>query len=511
MRNPMFLTDFYKVSHRNMYPQGTEEVYSNLTPRSGKLAKSVAGGLQFTDGVFVFGTENFIQDYLLGEWETGFFRRPLEEVLAEYVELLSATLGQPVETTQVAELHKLGYLPLEVKALPEGAFVPVQVPMVTVRNTLPNFYWLTNYIETAMSVYLWKPCTVATIAANYRAVLLMHGNRTTADTGYVDYQAHDFSFRGLTSLRDAELTGAAHLTAFRGSDCVPALHFLRRLYDAPYDVLGGSVPASEHSVMCAGEEDGEFETIRRLITEVHPSGVVSIVADTWNLWRVLTDYLPRLKEVILARDGKVVIRPDSGDPVKIVTGDPEVKGDGPYKEAERKGVVRALYEIFGGTVNTKGYKELDPHVGAIYGDSITVPRAEQILFRLAADGFAANNIYFGVGSYSYGYMTRDTFGFAVKATSVTINGAQRAIQKDPVTGDREKKSARGYLAVGYDHAEGRYVRHDDMPSPEGGCLTTVFLDGKRVGPEVTPSTFATIRAQVQSKAAEWAAQYAQGV
>jgi nicotinamide phosphoribosyltransferase len=507
----MFITDFYKISHRNMYPQGTEEVYSNLTPRSGKLAKGVAGGLPFTDGVFVFGTENFIRDYLLGEWETGFFRRPLEEVLEEYVSLLSDTLNGPVESSHVAELHGLGYLPLEIKALPEGAFVPVQVPMVTVRNTLPKFYWLTNYIETAMSVYLWKPSTIATIAANYRAVLLMYGERTTADTSYVDYQAHDFSFRGLTSLRDAELTGAGHLTAFKGSDCVPAFQFLHRLYAAPYGELGGSVPASEHSVMCAGEEEGEFETIRRLVTEVHPTGTVSIVADTWNLWRVLTDYLPRLKDVILAREGKVVIRPDSGDPVKIVTGDPEAGGDGPYADAERKGVVRALYDIFGGTVNPKGYKELDPHIGAIYGDSITVSRAQEILSRLEKNGFAANNIYFGVGSYSYGHMTRDTFGFAVKATSVTINGERRAIQKDPVTGDREKKSARGYLVVAYDTLAGRYVLSDGRPSPEGGFLETIFLNGKRVGPEATSSTFATIRARVQGKAAEWATRYTQGM
>jgi nicotinamide phosphoribosyltransferase len=274
----------------------------------------------------------------------------------------------------------------------------------------------------------------------------------------VSWQGHDFGMRGMFGLEAAALSGAGHLLSFTGTDTVPAIDFLESYYhaDATKEVVGGSVPATEHSVMCMGTPEGEFETFKRLVTEVYPKGVVSIVSDTWDLWTVLTDYLPRLKDAILARDGKVVIRPDSGDPVDILCG--QVIPGRDYRDIVEnanvdrslpvyKGVIELLWDTFGGTVNEKGFKQLDPHIGAIYGDSITVERADEICKRLAAKGFASTNVVFGIGSYTYQYVTRDTFGFAMKATYGEVNGEGRAIWKKPVTDNGTKTSAKGLLSV----------------------------------------------------------------
>jgi len=207
-------------------------------------------------------------------------------------------------------------------------------------------------------------------------------------------------------------------------------------------LIGGSVAATEHSVMCAGGRDGEFTTYSRLL-DLYPGGILSVVSDTWDLWNILTVTIPRLKEKILAREGKLVIRPDSGDPVKIVCGDYDADPGSPAA----KGVVQLLWETFGGTVNERGFKTLDSHIGVIYGDSISYERAKGIQDGLAAKGFASDNMVFGVGSYNYQHVTRDTFGFAMKATWVQINGEGIDIYKTPATDDGVKNSAKGRLAV----------------------------------------------------------------
>jgi len=219
------------------------------------------------------------------------------------------------------------------------------------------------------------------------------------------------------------------------------------------------VNATEHSVMCSGSKEDEIGTFRRLM-ETFPTGILSVVSDTWDLWKVLTDYLPQLKEEILTRDGKLVIRPDSGDPVDIICGEglkssnhPEYKGND-WNEVkmlpQEKGVIELLWDTFGGTINDQGFKVLDSHIGAIYGDSITLERAEQICERLKAKGFASTNIVLGIGSYSLGYATRDNQGGAVKSTAVEINGELVEIFKDPVTDDGTKKSAKGLMGVYFD-------------------------------------------------------------
>jgi nicotinamide phosphoribosyltransferase len=284
--------------------------------------------------------------------------------------------------------------------------------------------------------------------------------------------------RGMGGIEAAVTSAAGHLLSFKGTDTIPAIDFLEDYYNANSnsELIGGSVAATEHSVMCMGTDTGEFETFQRLITEVYPKGIVSIVSDTWDLWKVLTDYLPRLKSKITRREGKVVIRPDSGDPVDIICGNPMGKN-----EQERKGVIELLWDVFGGKTNEKGYKELIPQIGAIYGDSITLQRATQICERLKAKGFASTNVVLGIGSFTYQYNTRDTFGFAMKATYGEVNGFGREIFKDPITDDGTKKSAKGLLQI-YKNAAGKYCLKDQCNWEEEkmGELKEVFRDGKLI-------------------------------
>jgi nicotinamide phosphoribosyltransferase len=438
-RNPLHAIDFYKSGHIYQYPEGTELVYSNLTPRSNKLA-NVPG-----DEVVFFGLQHFIKSYLIREFKEGFFDQPRNTVIAAYKRRMDNSLGKDsIGTDHISALHDLGFLPIEINALPEGTRVPMGVPVLTIENTLPEFYWLTNYLESILSVSLWKAITSATTAAAYRALLNDFAERT-GDPAFVQWQGHDFSFRGMSSFEDAVLSGAAHLLSFTGTDTVGAIDLLEEFYNADSDqeLIGGSVPATEHSVMCMGGKATEIETFRRLINDVYPVGIVSIVSDTWDFWKVMTETLPELKAEILARDGKVVIRPDSGDPVKIICGDKDCLSDSP----EGKGAMQLLWEVFGGHVNERGFKVLDPHIGLIYGDSITLERARSILRQLEAAGFASTNVVFGIGSFTYNYVTRDTWGFAVKSTYGRINGEAVEIFKKPATDTGSKHSAKGLLSV----------------------------------------------------------------
>ncbi|MCP4970555.1 MAG: nicotinate phosphoribosyltransferase [Arcobacter sp.] len=473
--NPLTAIDFYKTDHRRQYPDGTTEVYSNFTARSSRLGKVIKD--TFDNKVVFFGLQYFIKHFLIDSWNENFFKKPREEVVSKYKRRMDTSLGEgTIDVKHIESLHDLGYLPLKIKALAEGTKVPIGVPVLTVVNTNPEFFWLTNYIETIISSYLWKPTTSATTAFEYKKLLIIYATITGTPVDFVQFQAHDFSFRGMSGLQDAAISGAAHLTSFVGTDTVSAIDLAEDYYYAntELETIGCSVPATEHSVMCMGMKDGEIETFKRLINQLYPKGIVSIVSDTWDFWKVITEYLPILKDDILSRDGKVVIRPDSGDPVKIISGDP----DAPYGTPENKGAIECLWEIFGGTKTNKGYKMLDNHIGLIYGDSITLERAKDILERLEEKGFASGNVVFGVGSYTYQFATRDNFGFAMKATSGVVNGERRDIFKDPKTDSGIKKSAKGLLRV---EAEGNSLVLYDQQSEEEeslGLLDVVFLDGK---------------------------------
>ena len=494
--NPLTCIDFYKSGHRHQYPEGTTMVYSNLTARSARLSASAIPERLFDGNVVFFGLQHFIKDFLIETWQKEFFSQPKIDVVRRYKRRMDAALGVgTVPVDHIVALHDLGYLPIMIKALPEATRVPIRVPVLVIYNTEPRFFWLTNYLETVLSCELWKPITSATIAHHYRLLLEHYARQTGADPGFVDFQAHDFSFRGMSGIRDAALSGAAHLLSFVGTDTVPAIDLIESSYggNAEQELIGCSVPATEHSVMCMGTAEREVDTFRRLISEVYPTGIVSIVSDTWDFWKVITSYAAGLKDLILMRQGKVVFRPDSGDPVKIICGDPDAEAG----TAAHAGAVRCLWDIFGGTVTATGHKLLDPHVGLIYGDSITLERAEAILAGLAAKGFASSNIVFGVGSFTYQHVTRDTFGFAVKSTYGEVDGVGREIFKDPVTDTGTKKSARGLIKVV--RQDGDLVMVDrQLAIDNTDCLMRpVFCDGKLLVEE----DIGTLRARLKAETA----------
>jgi len=471
--NTIFMKDFYKVNHFEQYPPGTNLVFSNFTPRKSRIP-----GIKHS--VF-FGLKYFIEEYLKNKL-MGLFH--CIDLIDDYENLMLQTIGNNNDYDNVLKLSRLKYLPLAIYALPEGTIVPEGVPALVMYNTHPDFFWLTNALETILSCTLWGPCTSATLANAYREILDRYADETSDCPGVVDFQAHDFSFRGMYGLEAAMMSGAAHLEYFRGTDTIPAIMFRQNYYDDSL-TCGTSVPATEHSVMSAGGMEDEYETYRRLIEDIYPSGTVSIVSDTWDLWYVIDELLQTLKNKIMARDGKVVIRPDSGDPVKIICGNERHQmrcNHGTYVGgSESKGLIESLWDIFGGTINSKGYKELDPHIGAIYGDSITLERCEEICRRLKAKGFASTNIIFGIGSYTYQYQTRDSLGWAMKATYVEINGVGRAITKNPKTDDGTKKSHAGLLKV-IKNAEGKLevqqnVTWEQFHEPDNE-LKLVFKDYK---------------------------------
>lgn len=547
------LCDFYKVSHKDQYPSGTEVIYSTFTPRSNKYFPQA-------NEVVVFGIQSFVKKFLIDYFNTHFFNRPKDDVVAEYVRYIKFTLGvENPDSSHIEELHDLGYLPIKLSALKEGTLAPIKVPVLTLENTDPKFFWLTNYFETLMSAEIWYPMTSATIAYEYRKLLDEYAIQTVGSTEAVGFQGHDFSLRGLEGIEAGATSGAGHLLSFTGTDTIPAISFHEAYYNANIEkeLVGASIPATEHSVMSANtdaDSRDEFDMFKRLVTEVYPSGLFSVVSDTYDFWKVVGEILPALKDDIMARDGKMVIRPDSGDPVAILVGEREIQefesheqaeaflasdieqeaedasgedmtGDDEYTrvykvgdeyfkliaepfynrydkrfyyvdgmdvryekytvELKDIGLIEALWNIFGGTVSEQGYKVLDSHIGAIYGDSITLERAEQIVEGLKRKGFASTNVVLGIGSYTYQYNTRDTLGFAMKATYAVVNGEERLLFKDPKTDDGTKRSQRGRVHVGQT-PDGEIVfmdglnqeGEDRLNSTHPNMLETVFENGQ---------------------------------
>ncbi len=546
-------SDAYKVSHKGFMVEGTELIYSNLTPRSSKYLPVLKNN--FDDKITFFGLQYFIKDYLIDEWNTKFFNKPKGQVIGKYKRIFDNYLGKDsVDMKHFEDLHDLGYLPLHIKALPEGSAVDIKVPFLTIYNTDKKYAWLTNYLETVLSCELWKPCTVATIIKEYRKLANKFAMKTSGTLEGTEFQIHGFEFRGMSGRKDAAICAAAFLLSSNGTDTIPAIELLEDYYNANGDneFIAASVPASEHSLASAGiAAIGELETYRKWITKDYPTGIVSIIADTLDFFRVVTEFAEELKDDILNRQtnelglAKTVFRPDSGCPIKILTGyqgtsiweetapfniipdDPQenwteyveviydIVEKKYYKavaqrwtdytvshftkgvelsEAEVKGAVQCLWDIFGGTETKQGYKLLHERVGLIYGDSITLERAEKIFERLAHKGFASMNVVFGVGSFTSQMITRDSTGTAMKAVYSEINGKGYELSKDPKTDDGTKKSAKGLLQVTKD-AEGGFKLKDQCTWEEEGQgeLQTVFLDG-----ELTHETsLSEIRERVQ--------------
>ena len=471
--NPLLMVDFYKTVHKDQYPKGTTLVYSNFTPR-----KSRVKGINH---MVFFGFQYLVKEYLITQFNEQFFHRDKDEVVAEYKKVMDCALGKDViDVTHIGDLHDLQYLPIRIKAVKEGTSVPIGTPVLTMYNTHPDFFWLTNYLETLISCLLWKPCTSATTAKAFREAFDDFSERTGSSQDFVPFKGHDFSLRGLSGIEDACCSGAGHLLSFVGTDSIPTIPWLEEYYgaDQEKEFIGGSVCATEHSVQSAGTREGEFNTYKRLITEIYPHGIISIVSDTYDFWKVVTEFLPKLKKDILNRANntdqpvnKVVIRPDSGIPHKIICGDPEGE-----TEPERLGLIECLWDVFGGTVNEKGFRDLHPCIGAIYGEAITLDEQQLILQGLADNGFSSGNIVMGIGSYMYQYVTRDSLGIAIKATYVEVNGQGRNIFKDPKTG-AWKKSHKGLLRVNEDLSCTQQVSWEEE---DEGLLEDVFVNGKLV-------------------------------
>lgn len=482
--NPVTAIDGYKVDHRRQYPDNTQVIFSNLTAR-----KSRRG---YTDQMVFFGLQYFIKHFLIDSWNRDFFQQPKDQIIRQFSRRINNYLGpNNVGTQHIEELHDLGYLPIKIMALSEGSVYPLKVPCLVLYNTDERFFWLTNYLETILSANVWGMCTSATTALQYRKIFETYALETDGDIAFVDWQGHDFSFRGMYGAEAAVMSGAAHLLSFTGTDTIPAIDFLEQYYraDSDHELVGGSVAATEHSVMCAGGMENELETFRRLIEDIYPSGIVSIVSDSWDFWQVMTEFTVALKDRILAREGKVVFRPDTGCPVKIICGDPQAAVGSP----EYKGAIECLWDVFGGSTTAKGYKLLDSHVGLIYGDSITIERAEAICAGLKAKGFASTNIVFGIGSFTYQHVTRDTDGYAVKATFAKVDGKDREIFKDPKTDDGTKKSAKGLVAVFKDEQGQFYLKDQASWQDVNNCeFVPVFADGELL----TEYSLADIRARL---------------
>lgn len=543
--------DWYKPGHKPMYNPNTKLIFSNLTPRNDKNFAHYAD--RNARGVIVIGLRRMAMDALVTMWRK-FFQMKREAAVKRFDRMARKALGDSAPSAECwGELHDLGYLPLEIRALPEGILSPIGVPVYTIHNTVEKFFWVTNYVETIMSTESWKAITNATAAFQYKRVAMSYALATCDNVDHVNFQCHDFSLRGLSCVEDGYKSGIAHLAAFTGTDNILAIDAIYEYYGIDEDeFVAGSIPASEHSVATtnisrivkdleehfphlAGDVDGlrylaEKEFLLQFITKVVPKGFCSYVADSYDYWTVLTRILPELKEEIMAREGRLVIRPDSGDPVKVVAGyklhtdvfktrreaDKACWGGGRFgiyeavevggkyypitsteshsfiewdhelPRHEVVGSIQILWEIFGGEVNSKGYKVLDTHIGMIYGDSITVQREKEILKRLKANGFASSNIVFGVGSFTYQFNTRDTFGIAVKATGCFIDDYEIMVSKEPKT-DPSKRSAKGFIKVVRDN-DGVLRQVDNISfeeiNDEDNLLQPIYRDGVVLIPQV---------------------------
>ena len=491
--NPfLYGTDSYKVSHITFETEGVKEIYSNFTPRFSKYMESMLGK-EYDNKYVVFGIQWMLLR-LHTMAEEGFFKRPKEEVISEMKKVHSPYIGNE-QFSHFEALHDLGYLPIIIKTLDEGTVVPVGVPFLTIRNSLPEFEWLPNYLETILSTELWKSITVATVARTFRLVGNKFALETTGSIEGVEWQNHDFHVRGASGLESAAISGVAFLTSSCGTDNIPALWAAYKFYQSSNEqgLLAGSVSAGEHSVTTSGilteQERAAFDGevidlleaekryLKTLLTEKFTTGIFSYVADSFDYYGMLEYVLPQLKSEILSRDGKFVIRGDSGNPVDVICGD--VLG---ITEVEVKGTIEHLWDTFGGTINEQGYKVLDSHIGMIYGDGITVERQVEILTKLKVKGFASTNITFGAGSYSLNYLSRDHLGMAIKATNtiVEIGGklVDKPIYKEPKT-DTSKKSLRGLISVHEDEQGNLYYKDMQTRKQEDtGLLGVVYMNGQ---------------------------------
>lgn len=468
--NPMLLMDFYKAVHSDMLNSKMTKSMSYYTPRMSRVDR--------WNKVVMFGLQMFCKTWLIDYFNDYFYNMPKDEVVGEYKRVLDASLGAGIyDYHKIEKLHDLGYLPIEIIALPEGTVVPVHVPMFGITNTHPDFAWLPQALESLISAEMWYPQITATVGKTYREIVNRYYDITCEDNVSRERALGAFDFRGDMCVDAALKAGAGWCMSFVNTATVPVIPYLEEMFNADCtkeEVAFGAV-STEHFVMCSNYAvDGDEETfLRKMLTELYPDTSFSCVLDSYDYWNVIDNILPKLHREIMEHNGCMLMRGDSGDCVEVVTK-----------------TVFKLWEQFGGTVNSKGYKVLDPHVKAIYGDSITVQRCEEIYQILMENGFACSNVALGVGSFSMHCIeennvlkpfTRDTFSSCIKACYAEVDGKCYPIFKNPKDGGF-KKSQKGLCYV-YRNENGELAYKDEYTSeniPDGNLLETVFKDGKLI-------------------------------
>ena len=471
--NPLLLLDYYKTTHNEQYPKGITKIVSYYTPRMSRISGE--------DKLVMFGLQAFIKEYLIDAFNRNFFRANKTAVIAEYKRIIDNTLGENiVDYDKLGKLHDLGYLPIQIKAVAEGTRVSIRVPMFEITNTHPDFAWLVNTLETALSCSLWHTQISANVGYRYRQIVNKYFDISVDDSIPRNRALGDFSMRGQESCESAIKSSAGFCLSFVNTATVPAILYLENYYncDCEKEPVAFGAISTEHSVMNSNfAVDGdEISMVKRLLCDIYPANGFSMVSDSYDYWNMVDNIIPTCKEDVMKHGGYIGIRGDSGDPVEITTK-----------------TVKRLWDTFGGSINSKGYKVLDSHIKAIYGDSITPQRAENIYKILIENGFACNNVLLGVGSFSMQCLeqggelkpyTRDTFGIAIKATYCEVDGKPIQIFKDPKTDTGHfKKSQRGMCVV-YRDANGDLDYKDGydtttIDSFEGeNLLTPVFCDGK---------------------------------
>ena len=443
LNNICWLTDSYKVSHWRQYPPKTQKVYSYFESRSGSVHPQT---------VF-FGLQYWLKQYLVGQVVT-------KQKIDEAEDLFNMHFGGKVFNRPGWEyiLNKHGgRLPVEIKAAPEGTVVRESNVLMTAENTDPEVYWLTNYLETLL-VQVWYPSTVATQSRAMKGILAKY-LALTGDPALIPFKLHDFGFRGVTCPEQAAVGGAAHLVNFLGTDTVAGLVLLRKFYHEP--CAGFSIPAAEHSTITSWGKDHEIDACRNMLQQ-YPTGLVATVSDSYDVFNCCENIWGGvLKDEVLARDGTLVVRPDSGDPPTVVVKVLDILGD-----------------KFGVTINNKGHKVLHPKVRVIQGDGIDYAMLEKILEAMAVAGWSADNIAFGSGGGLLQKLNRDTQRFAFKCSSVTIDGEEKPVYKQPVT-DGGKKSKAGRLKLTYvSGAHGPVLVTVPEATPGDDVLQPVFRNGE---------------------------------
>lgn len=453
--NLVLMADAYKYSHQKLYYPGTNKIYSYLESRGG----------QFDNTVF-FGLQYLLKKYLQGEVFT-------TEKIDEAEKLMTQVFGR----TDVFDRTKFDYivaqhggrLPVRIKAVAEGSVVPVSNVLMTIENTDPECFWLTNFLETLL-MQVWYPCTVATLSREIKLIVTNYFEETADDASEsaIDFVLNDFGFRGVSSVESAALGGAAHLINFSGSDTIMGSILAKDFYGAE-KMMGMSVPATEHSVCTLLGEEGELEVFKHIL-DSYPTGIIACVSDAYNIFRACSDYWgDALKEQVLKRDGVLVIRPDSGDPVFTLLKTFDI-----------------LFDQFGYTINSKGYKVLPKQVRVLQGDGINIDSIRSIYSALKINGISAENLVLGMGGALLQKVDRDTQKFALKCAYAEINGEGKDISKHPVEIDgrgnfvqsfKISKAGKQKLIL----TEGGYktVREEEFPEQEDQ-LKTVFENGEIV-------------------------------